>query len=104
MAFINEHFLKLQAGYLFPEIGRRVNEFSQANPDKAENLIRCGIGDVTEALPAAVIEALHTAVDEMGNRETFRGYAPELGYDFLREAIAEHDYAKRDMNIGSDER
>ena len=103
MAYINEHFLKLQAGYLFPEIGRRVNEFSQANPDKAENLIRCGIGDVTEALPAAVIEALHTAVDEMGNRETFRGYAPELGYDFLREAIAEYDYAKRDMNIGSDE-
>ena len=76
MAFINEHFLKLQAGYLFPEIGRRVNEFSQANPDKAENLIRCGIGDVTEALPAVVIEALHTAVDEMGNRDTLRGYAP----------------------------
>ncbi|SVB90795.1 uncharacterized protein METZ01_LOCUS243649, partial [marine metagenome] len=103
MAYINEHFLKLQAGYLFPEIGRRVNEFSQANPDKAENLIRCGIGDVTEALPTAVIEALHAAVDEMGSRETFRGYAPELGYDFLREAIAEHDYAKRGMDIGSDE-
>ncbi len=103
MAYINEHFLKLQAGYLFPEIGRRVNEFSQANPDKAENLIRCGIGDVTEALPAAVIEALHSAVDEMGKRETFRGYAPELGYDFLREAIAEHDYAKHGMDIGSDE-
>jgi LL-diaminopimelate aminotransferase len=103
MAYINEHFLKLQAGYLFPEIGRRVNEFSQANPDKAENLIRCGIGDVTEALPTAVIEALHAAVDEMGNRETFRGYAPELGYDFLREAIAEHDYAKRGTDISSDE-
>ena len=103
MAYINEHFLKLQAGYLFPEIGRRVNEFSQANPDKTENLIRCGIGDVTEALPAAVIEALHAAVDEMGKCETFRGYAPELGYDFLREAIAEHDYAKRGMDIGSDE-
>ena len=103
MAYINEHFLKLQDGYLFPEIGRRVSEFSQANPDKAENLIRCGIGDVTEALPAAVIEALHAAVDEMGKRETFRGYAPELGYDFLREAIAEHDYTKRGMDIGSDE-
>jgi len=103
MAYINEHFLKLQAGYLFPEIGRRVNEFSQANPDKAENLIRCGIGDVTEALPEAVIEALHSAVDEMGKRETFRGYAPELGYDFLREAIAEHDYTKRGMDIGPDE-
>jgi len=103
MAYINEHFLKLQAGYLFPEIGRRVNEFSQANPDKAENLIRCGIGDVTEALPAAVIEALHSAVDEMGERETFRGYAPELGYDFLREAITEHDYTNRGMDIGADE-
>jgi LL-diaminopimelate aminotransferase len=103
MAYINEHFLKLQAGYLFPEIGRRVNEFSQANPDKAETLIRCGIGDVTEALPEAVIEALHSAVDEMGERETFRGYAPELGYDFLREAIAEHDYTKRGMDIGADE-
>ncbi len=103
MAYINEHFLKLQDGYLFPEIGRRVSEFSQANPDKAENLIRCGIGDVTEALPAAVIEALHAAVDEMGKRETFRGYAPELGYDFLREAIADHDYTKRGMDIGNDE-
>ena len=103
MAYINEHFLKLKAGYLFPEIGRRVNEFTQANPDKATGLIRCGIGDVTEALPEAVIEALHAAVDEMGNRETFRGYAPELGYEFLREAIAEHDYAARGMDIGADE-
>ena len=103
MAYINEHFLKLKAGYLFPEIGRRVNEFSQAKPDKAAGLIRCGIGDVTEALPEAVIDALHGAVDEMGNRDTFRGYAPELGYDFLREAIAEHDYAARGMNINADE-
>ncbi|HCU86111.1 MAG TPA: LL-diaminopimelate aminotransferase, partial [Verrucomicrobiales bacterium] len=70
MAYINEHFLKLKAGYLFPEIGRRVNEFTQAHPDKAPGLIRCGIGDVTEALPEAVIEALHAAVDEMGNRKT----------------------------------
>ena len=103
MAYINEHFLKLKAGYLFPEIGRRVNEFLQANPDKAADLIRCGIGDVTEALPEAVIDALHGAVNEMGNRNTFRGYAPELGYDFLREAIAEHDYAARGMNINADE-
>lgn len=103
MAYINEHFLKLKAGYLFPEIGRRVNEFTQASPDKATSLIRCGIGDVTEALPEAVIEALHAAVDEMGNRETFRGYAPELGYEFLREAIAEHDYAARGMDISADE-
>jgi len=103
MAYINEHFLKLKAGYLFPEIGRRVNEFLQANPDKAADLIRCGIGDVTEALPEAVIDALHGAVNEMGNRNTFRGYAPELGYDFLREAIAENDYAARGMNINADE-
>ena len=103
MAYINEHFLKLKAGYLFPEIGRRVNEFTQANPDKTAGLIRCGIGDVTEALPEAVIEALHAAVDEMGDRKTFRGYAPESGYDFLREAIAEHDYAARGMDISTDE-
>jgi LL-diaminopimelate aminotransferase len=103
MAFINEHYLKLQAGYLFPEISRRVDAFSKANPEKAVGLIRCGIGDVTEALPAAVIEALHAAVDEMGARETFRGYAPELGYDFLREAIAEHDYAARGMDIDAGE-
>jgi len=103
MAYINEHFLKLKAGYLFPEIGRRVNEFTQANPHKATGLIRCGIGDVTEALPEAVIEALHAAVDEMGNRKTFRGYAPELGYEFLREAIAEHDYAARGMDISAAE-
>ena len=69
MAYINEHYLKLQAGYLFPEIGRRVNEFTQANPDAAARLIRCGIGDVTEALPAACVEALHSAVDEMANRD-----------------------------------
>ncbi len=73
MAYINENYLKLQAGYLFPEIGRRVNEFSQTNPDAAARLIRCGIGDVTEALPAACIEAFHKAVDEMANRETFKG-------------------------------
>ena len=103
MAYINEHYLKLQAGYLFPEIGRRVNEFSQANPDAAARLIRCGIGDVTEALPAACVEALHAAVDEMANRDSFRGYGPELGYEFLREAIAENDFAARGVKVSADE-
>ena len=103
MAYINEHYLKLQAGYLFPEIGRRVNEFTQANPDAAARLIRCGIGDVTEALPAACVEALHSAVDEMANRDTFRGYGPELGYEFLREAIAQNDFSARGVNVGADE-
>ena len=103
MAYINENYLKLQAGYLFPEIGRRVNEFSQANPDAASRLIRCGIGDVTEALPAACIEAFHGAIDEMANRETFKGYGPELGYDFLREAIAKNDFSSRGINVGADE-
>ena len=103
MAFINEHYLKLQAGYLFPEIGRRVKEFTEANPVAAARLIRCGIGDVTEALPAACIEALHDAVDEMADRETFKGYGPEHGYDFLREAISENDFHVHGVNVGADE-
>ncbi len=93
MARINDNFLKLKAGYLFPEIGRRVSAYVAANPDKAKSLIRCGIGDVTEPLPAAVREAMHKAVDELGDRDTFRGYGPEQGYDFLRNAIAENCYA-----------
>jgi len=103
MAFINEHYLKLQAGYLFPEIGRRVKEFTEANPVAAARLIRCGIGDVTEALPAACTEALHAAVDEMADRETFKGYGPEHGYDFLREAISENDFHARGINVTADE-
>ena len=91
MARVNDHFRLLKAGYLFPEIGRRVRAFQQANPDKP--LIKLGIGDVTEPLPAAVREAMHAAVDELGVRETFRGYGPERGYPFLREAIAEGDFA-----------
>ena len=103
MAFINEHYLKLQAGYLFPEIGRRVKEFTEANPVAAARLIRCGIGDVTEALPPACTEALHAAVDEMADRETFKGYGPEHGYDFLREAISENDFNERGINVTADE-
>ena len=92
MATINSNFLKLKAGYLFPEIARRVKAFSDANPDKAARIIRCGIGDVTEPLPAAVRAAMHEAIDEMGNRETFKGYGPEQGYEFLRQAIVDNQY------------
>lgn len=98
---INENFLKLKAGYLFPEIGRRVNAWTEANPDKTSKLIRCGIGDVTEPLPQAVRDAMHAAVDEQGERDTFRGYGPEQGYDFLREAIVENQFAG--LNISADE-
>jgi LL-diaminopimelate aminotransferase len=82
MARINDNYLKLKAGYLFPEIGRRVKAFSEAN--SGAKIIRLGIGDVTEPLPPAIIEAMHKAVDEMARRETFKGYGPEQGYDFLR--------------------
>jgi LL-diaminopimelate aminotransferase len=103
MALINENFLKLKAGYLFPEIARRVKAFNDANPDAAKRLIRCGIGDVTEALPEAVRYAMHEAVDEMGSRDTFRGYGPEQGYDFLRNAIAKNDFQDRDIQVDADE-
>jgi LL-diaminopimelate aminotransferase len=103
MAYLNENYLKLQAGYLFPEIARRVREFCEADPDAARRLIRCGIGDVTEPLPPAAISAMHRAVDEMGSRETFRGYGPEQGYEFLRSTIAQHDYRDRNLEIADDE-
>jgi LL-diaminopimelate aminotransferase len=103
MAFINDNYLKLRAGYLFPEIARRVKAFCDANPEAAKRLIRCGIGDVTEPLPEAVRTAMHKAVDEMGARETFRGYGPEQGYEFLRHAIAENDYRKKGIEIADDE-
>jgi LL-diaminopimelate aminotransferase len=103
MALLNENYLKLKAGYLFPEIARRVKTFAEQNPQIAGRLLRCGIGDVTEPLPAAAIAALHQAVDEMGRRETFRGYGPEQGYDFLRHAIAQNDYRDRGMDIADDE-
>jgi LL-diaminopimelate aminotransferase len=103
MAFLNDNYLKLRAGYLFPEIARRVKAFCDANPEAAKRLIRCGIGDVTEPLPEAVRTAMHKAVDEMGARETFRGYGPEQGYEFLRHAIAENDYRKKGIEIADDE-
>ncbi|MFZ4116019.1 MAG: LL-diaminopimelate aminotransferase [Chthoniobacterales bacterium] len=103
MFSLNSNYLKLKAGYLFPEIARRVREFTEAHPDQAAHLIRCGVGDVTEPLPLAAREAMHAAVDEMGDRETFRGYGPEQGYDFLRRAIVEYDYAPRGVSIADDE-
>jgi LL-diaminopimelate aminotransferase len=101
MIKINENFLKLQAGYLFPEIGRRVRTFQQANPNA--KIIRLGIGDVTEPLPPAIVEAMRKAVDEMGNSATVRGYGPEQGYDFLINAIIENDYHARKVEIAPDE-
>jgi LL-diaminopimelate aminotransferase len=98
---INENFLKLKAGYLFPEIGRRVAAFAKANP--AARIIRLGIGDVTEPLPDAVIKAMHEAVDQMAHRETFHGYGPEQGYEFLRKVIVENDYVSRNAKIDADE-
>ncbi len=103
MAFLNDNYLKLRAGYLFPEIGRRVAGFCTANPEAAKRLIRCGIGDVTEALPEAVRNAMHKAVDEMGTRESFRGYGPEQGYEFLRNAIAQNDYRAHGIEVADDE-
>ena len=101
MAYINEHYLKLKAGYLFPEIGRRVKAYAAANP--GAQIIRMGIGDVTEPLVPAVIAALHKAVDDQARRETFQGYGDEQGCAFLREAIAKHDFQARGCDIAADE-
>ena len=101
MAQVNGNYLKLKAGYLFPEIARRVKAFSEANPSAP--IIRLGIGDVTEPLPAACIAALHKAVDEMAERSTFKGYGPEQGYDWLRAAIAQHEFRARGAEVADDE-
>jgi LL-diaminopimelate aminotransferase len=101
MANINEHYLKLKSSYLFSEIARRVSEFQAAHPDA--RIIRLGIGDVTQPLPPSVIRALHEAVDEMARAETFRGYGPETGYDFLTALVAKHDYGARGVPIAQDE-
>ncbi len=98
---INENYQKLPGSYLFSTIAKKVAAFTEANPDK--NIIRLGIGDVTQPLAPAVIEAMHKAVDEMGKAETFHGYAPDLGYAFLREAIIENDYKARGCDISADE-
>lgn len=101
MAKINENYGKLPGSYLFAEIARRVAAYSAEHPEAS--LIRLGIGDVTRPLVPAVIEAMHKAVDEMANKDTFRGYGPEQGYDFLRKAIMEGDFASRGVDISMDE-
>jgi len=101
MIRINENYTKLKASYLFADIARRVSAYVAANPQKP--VIRLGIGDVTEPLPPVCVEALHAAADEMGDRATFKGYGPEQGYPFLREAIAQHDYADRGCAVAPDE-
>jgi LL-diaminopimelate aminotransferase len=101
MIRINENYLKLKASYLFADIAKRVAAYTAANPGKP--LIRLGIGDVTEPLPPVCIEALHAGTDEMARRESFKGYGPEQGYAFLREAIAQHDYTARGCPITADE-
>lgn len=98
---INENYQKLPGSYLFSTIAKKVAAFTEANPDK--DIIRLGIGDVTQPLASAVIEAMHKAVDEMGKAETFHGYAPDLGYAFLRDAIVENDYKSRGCDISADE-
>ena len=98
---VNENYLKLPGSYLFSTIAKKVNAYAEAHPE--ETIIRLGIGDVTQPLPPAVIEALHKAVDEMGNASTFHGYAPDLGYEFLRKAIAEKDFQARGCQITPDE-
>ncbi len=98
---INDNYLKLPGSYLFSTIGKKVNAYAQANPEK--KIIRLGIGDVTQPLAPAIIDALHSAVDEMGKAETFHGYAPDLGYEFLRNTIAQNDYQARGCDISADE-
>ena len=101
MPRINEHYLNLKAGYLFAEIKRRTAAFTEANPDA--RVISLGIGDVTQPLPPAVIRALEEASREMARAETFKGYGPYVGYDFLRAEIAAHDYGTRGVQVGVDE-
>ena len=98
---VNENYQKLPGSYLFSTIAKKVAAFQEANPDK--KIIRLGIGDVTQPIAPAIIEALHKAVDEMGNAATFHGYAPDLGYEFLRKAISENDYKARGCDIEPDE-
>ncbi|MBD0268267.1 MAG: LL-diaminopimelate aminotransferase, partial [Cyanobacteria bacterium Co-bin8] len=101
MVTINDNYRKLKAGYLFPEIGRRVNAFADAHPEA--DIIRLGIGDVTEPLPEACRAAMIQAVEEMGSRDTFKGYGPEQGYLWLREKIAAHDFQARGCDIDASE-
>ena len=101
MAHVNENYLKLPGNYLFATIAKKVEAYSKAHPEA--NIIRLGIGDVTRPLAPAIIDAMHKAVDEMGKAETFRGYGPEQGYDFLRQAIIDGDYKTRGIDLDLDE-
>ena len=101
MALVNEHFLKLPGSYLFSDIAKKINTFRITHPK--QEVIRLGIGDVTRPLPQVCIEAMHKAVSEMGVQETFHGYGPDYGYDFLVNAIREHDYASRGVQVDFDE-
>ena len=101
MAFINENYLKLQKNYLFADIAQKVAAFKEKEPSM--QIIRLGIGDVTQPLAPAVIQAMHQAVDEMSDKQTFRGYGPEQGYDFLRKAIVHHDFEAKGIQIDIDE-
>lgn len=95
MSYINENFLELQDSYLFSTIAKKVAKYMEENPDK--KVIKLGIGDVTKPIVPAVLEAMHKAVDEIGTKEGFKGYGPEQGYDFLRNAIVENDYKKGEL-------
>ena len=101
MALVNEHFLKLPGSYLFSDIAKRVNTFKITHPK--QDIIRLGIGDVTRPLAPACVEAMHKAVEEMAHAETFRGYGPEQGYDFLIEAVIKNDYAPRGIHLANSE-
>ena len=101
MTKVNQNFLKLPGSYLFSEVARRISVYSAAHPQA--RIIKLSIGDVTRPLAPAVIQAMHRAVDEMGTFEGFHGYGPEQGYAFLREAIAQHDYAARGVDIKPEE-
>ena len=101
MFTINENYLKLPGSYLFSNIAKKISAYQSENPEA--EILRLGIGDVTQPLAPAIIEALHKAVDEMANAETFHGYAPDLGYEFLRNAIAKNDYKDRGCDIAADE-
>jgi LL-diaminopimelate aminotransferase len=101
MAQINDHYLKLKAGYLFPEIGRRVKAYAEAHP--SAQIIRLGIGDVVKGLTPSIVAAFHKGVDEMAVDSTFRGYGPEQGYDFLRQAIVDNEFLPRGAQVAADE-
>ena len=101
MVTVNRNYLKLPGSYLFSTIAGKVSTFQKENPEA--RILRLGIGDVTQPLAPAIIESLHRSVDEMAHQETFRGYAPDLGYEFLRDAIAKNDYKDRGCNISADE-